>query len=442
MRCTQLRASMKASQVLPSVTLVLVATACGTDPTKPDVSAPPSSEDTTGDSVNVTVDPTASRDDAGTRAAGSSCDRGSANGEVWRADLGAADPIVSMSVKSDAAQNVVVTRASGELRKLNASGETVWVRPFGSSVDVDPSGTIFVAGTFQGQLELGSSQSVAARGGTDAFVAKLDGDGRVLFAVALGGAGDESATSIAAGANAVVVSGAGLGTVQLDPSDGSTRWQRSVEGAVAVDGEGNAIVAGSLTGTASFDRTLTSAGGKDVLVVKLSSDGDYVWSKSFGDPAPSQEAETVAVGAGGALLVSGVVDGNVDFGGGAIGVPLGTCPKEAHCGDQAGFLLTLDASGSFVASRNLGPALDVGGIARDAAGDVYAAGSSPGDVAPYRTPLLVGFGSGGSRRGVPTYDDRPGAGHAVAIDGCGDVLFGFATAGDAAHAYLSKIVVH
>jgi hypothetical protein len=442
MRCNLTRTSMKASPILSSVTLVLVATACGGDPTKPDVASNPSAGDTTGGGVSVTVDPTQSRTDAARRAVGSSCDASGANGEVWRADVGAADPIVPMSVKTDAAQNVVVARASGELRKLNASGETVWVRAFGSAVDVDPSGAIFVAGTFQGQLELGSSRSVAAAGGTDAFVAKLDGDGRVLFAVALGGAGDESATSIAAGVGGVVVSGAGLGTVQLDASDGSTRWQSAVQGAVAMDGEGNTVVAGSLTGTASFDRTLTSAGGKDVLVVKLSPDGEYVWSKSFGDAAPGQEAETVAVGAGDAVLVGGVVDGSVDFGGGAIGVPPGACPREAHCGEQAGFLLTLDASGSFVGSRNLGPALAVSAIAGARTGEVYAAGSYPGDVAPYRTPLLVGFDSAGSRRGVPTYDDRPGAGHAVAIDACGDVLFGFATAGDAAHAYLSKIVVH
>jgi hypothetical protein len=54
---------------------------------------------------------------------------------------------------------------------------------------------------------------------------------------------------------------------------------------------------------------------------------------------------------------------------------------------------------------------------------------------------LVGFTAGGSNRTVPTYDDRPGAGHAVAIDSCGDVLFGFATADDAGHSYLSKIVI-
>jgi outer membrane protein assembly factor BamB len=347
-----------------------------------------------------------------------------------------------MSVKPDASQNVLVASARGELRKLDASGETVWSRAFGSVVDVDPAGAIFVAGAFQGQLQLGSSRPLAAAGGTDAFVAKLDGDGRVLFAVALGGAGDESATSIAASASGVVVSGTGLGTVELDATDGAMKWQRAVEGAVALDGDGNAIVAGALQGTASFDRALTSAGGKDVLVVKLSSDGDYLWSKSFGDSAPEQLAQTVAVGAGNVVVVGGVVDGAVDFGGGPIGVPAGACPMEAHCGDQAGFLLTLDAAGSFIGSRNLGPAVAVSGVAHDGAGDMYAAGSYPGDVAPYRTPLLVGFDSAGSTRRVPTYDDRPGAGHAIAIDGCGDVLFGFSAAGDVGHSYLSKIVVH
>jgi hypothetical protein len=233
----------------------------------------------------------------------------------------------------------------------------------------------------------------------------------------------------------------GLGTMKLDSSDGATAWQRPVEGAVALDGGGNAIVAGALAGTATFDRTLTSAGGKDVLVVKLSPQGEYLWSRSFGDAAPEQFAQAVAVEASDAVLAGGVVDGAVDFGGGAVGISAGTCPREAHCGDQAGFLLTLDQSGNFVSSKNLGPAVAVSGVTTGRGGDFYAAGSYPGDVAPYRTPLLVGFAAGGSNRPVPAYDDRPGAGHAVAIDGCGDALFGFATADDSGHSYLSKIVI-
>ncbi|HVW30346.1 MAG TPA: hypothetical protein VHC69_33540 [Polyangiaceae bacterium] len=344
-----------------------------------------------------------------------------------------------MSVKVDASQNVLVASARGELRKLNATGATVWVRPFGSSVDIDANGEIFVAGTFEGQLQLGSSRTLAAAGGTDAFVAKLDEDGRVQFAVALGGAGNESATSIAAGVDGVVVSGAGLGTVKLDASDGSTTWQRSVEGAVAMDGAGNVVVVGALTGTASFDRSLTSAGGEDVLVVKLSPDGEYLWSESFGDAAPKQLAQSVAIDSSNAVLVGGVVDGAVSFGGDVVTIPAGTCPSEAHCGDQAGFVLKLDQAGSFVWSKSLGPAPDVSGLAAGADGSVYAAGSYPGDVAPYRTALLVGFDAKGSKLDLPAYDDRPGAGHATAVDGCSDVLFGFAAA-DTGQTYVAKIV--
>jgi len=436
---------MSASRALTWATIFFTTSACANAAVGGvDLTSIQSAEGAHG-SAAATIDPTGFPADSGQRAAGAGCPETSDGGEVWRVEVGESDPILSMSVKSDAAGNVFVTSARGELQKLSASGETMWVRPFGSVVDVDSSGAIFLAGTFSGALRLGSSRTLVAAGGTDVFVAKLDEAGDVLFAVALGSDGDESATSIAAGADGVVVSGDGLGTVKLAPSDGSTAWRRPVEGAVAMDDEGDTVVAGALVGTESFDRSLTSAGGKDVLVVKLSPDGRYLWSRSFGDQAPDQLAEAVAVDSAGAVFVTGVVEGSVDFGGGAVSVPSGTCPREANCGDQAGFVVKLDEAGRFVWSQGVVPARAMSGVAVAASESVYAAGSNPGDVAPYDTPLLTGFDSRGSKQKLPTYDDRPGAGHAVATDVCGDVLFAFATNGatadEAGRAYVAKLAM-
>lgn len=361
------------------------------------------------------------------RADPTACEQGDRNVELWRKGIGEADPILPMSADTDAMRNVFVASASGELRKLDAAGSPVWIRSFGSLVDLDESLSIFVAGTFKGQLELDSSRSISAAGGTDAFVAKLDEDGNVLAAVALGGAGDETATSIAAASDGVVVSGAGLGVVKLTGSDLHTAWQRPLEGAVAVDAGDDVLVTGALVGSVTFDRTLTSAGGEDVLVVKLSPAGDYLWSRSFGDSGKSQRGQAITVAPSGAVLVGGVVDGAVDFGGGPITVSPGSCPSEARCG-SAGFLLALDAAGTFSWSRGIVPAVEISGIATDAAGNVYATGSNPGNAAPpYRTPLFVGFDAEGRSRKVPAYDSAPGAGHAIATDGCGDVVLAFAT---------------
>jgi hypothetical protein len=395
--------------------------------------------------ATVTPNPSVFAGNMQQHATVSVCEQGDETVELWRRAVGEGDPILPMSVKTDGSRNVYVTRAIGETRKLDASGNTVWTRPFGSLVDIAGDASIFVAGTFEGSLRVGPSQNLAAAGGKDVFVAKLDEDGNVLFAVALGGTGDEDVSSVAAASDGVIVSGTGIGTVKLDGEDGHTDWTRPLVGAVAVNEGDEVLFTGALVGTATYDKVLTSAGGRDVLVVKLSPSGDYLWSRSYGDAGPSQLGQSIAVDPSGAVLIGGVVDGSVDFGGGPITVPPGTCPTESPC-DAAGFVSKLDTDGNFVFSRGIVPALEVSGIASDAAGNVYAAGSYPGDVAPYRTTLLVGFDAEGSKRALPSYDSVPGAGHAIAADSCGNVVFAFAIAGaspdELGRAYVAKLLVH
>jgi hypothetical protein len=375
----------------------------------------------------------------------SDCSSPSQTAESWRLQVGTDDPLLAMSVKSDALRDVFVATATGGVRKLDETGTTVWVRPFGSLVDVDSEGSSFVAGSFSNALTLDAKTTLVAAGGSDAYVAKLDSNGAVVFAVALGGSADEEAKSIAiAPDGGVVVSGDGLGVVKLDAT-GKTSWTRPIDGAVAVDSVGDVVVTGALVGSATFGSdTLVSAGGQDVLVVKLSPEGDYLWSRRFGDTSGAQRGQAITVDATDDVIVGGVVDGAVDFGGGSVTVPPGTCPSEVSC-TQAGFVLKLDASGGFLWSQAEAPAKAISGVAVDSAGNVYATGSYPGDVPPYRTTLLVGFDSGGSKRTLPAYSDVAGLGHAIATDSCGDVVFTFATPGastdELGRAYVAKLFV-
>jgi hypothetical protein len=132
----------------------------------------------------------------------------------------------------------------------------------------------------------------------------------------------------------------------------------------------------------------------------------------------------------------------VDFGGGPITVRPGTCPSESPC-STAGFVTKLAANGDFVWSRGIVPAKEISSITTDAAGNVYAAGSYPGDVAPFRTALLLGFDPQGSSRKLPTYDSVPGAGHAVTADLCGAVFFAFSTEspGEPGTSYVAKLLI-
>ena len=118
-----------------------------------------------------------------------------------------------------------------------------------------------------------------------------------------------------------MVSGAGLGTIKLDAA-GHPLWKRSFDGHVAIDSKGNVLMTGSFTDPVDFGGgSLVSAGGEDIFVAKLDPAGNRIFSRRFGDAGPHQRGEAIAIDFADDLLVSGVLDGVVDFGDGPISVP-------------------------------------------------------------------------------------------------------------------------
>src|SRR6185437_6832907 len=88
------------------------------------------------------------------------------------------------------------------------------------------------------------------QGSGDVFVAKFDPMGSHLWSNGYGDAQDQSSASS------------------------------------VVDAMGNILLAGDYSGTLNFGGTpLTSAGATDIFAAKLDSNGNHLWSKSFGDPA-------------------------------------------------------------------------------------------------------------------------------------------------------------
>ena len=86
--------------------------------------------------------------------------------------------------------------------------------------------------------------------------------------------------------------------------------------AVAVDADGGVVVAGELAGHLDFaGETLKSAAGsRDILVAKLDKTGKQLWAKIFGD-GQTQAALGVAVDGARNIYLTGMVSGNVNFGG-------------------------------------------------------------------------------------------------------------------------------
>jgi hypothetical protein len=104
-------------------------------------------------------------------------------------------------------------------------------RPLGLAVDA--AGDVFVVGKFRGTLDFGGGALVSVND-DDAFVVKLDKDGKTLFARSFGGVGAQAAVGVAS-----------------DPL-------------------GGAIVVGNFSGDVDLGRgRVASAGASDFFLAKL-----------------------------------------------------------------------------------------------------------------------------------------------------------------------------
>ena len=313
--------------------------------------------------------------------------------------------------------------------KYAANGSLIWVRTFaglattttggttyavgqGSGVAVDPSGDIFLAGSFAGTVNfgtVGTPSLLASPGHTEAFVARLDGSGTLIWVrSALASGGDDQANGLAMDRQGgVVVAGmfeqsatfgattlTSLGTsdafVARYDASGTLTWAVGSQGTtgsnaqaigVAVDSSGNIALAGFEAGTVGLGSgsnavRVTAAGSDDALIWKLDSTGKLFWARSFGS-TDYDSGGGVAFDPTGNVVVVGTFSGTVNF---ATNGPTATL--------TAGpifdvFVLKLDPNGQGIWGRSY-----VGGngwakgqaIAVDPFGQVHVAGAFNGSV--------------------------------------------------------------
>jgi hypothetical protein len=129
--------------------------------------------------------------------------------------------------------------------------------------------------------------------------------------------------------------------------------------AVAVDAAGNIYVAGTFSGSFTFGTTpLTSAGGVDIFLAKLSSSGTLQWVHSFGSTG-NEMPKKILVDSTGNIYLCGSFSGTGSFGG----------TSTTATGSSDGFIAKYSSSGSFAWSRTIDAtsAAQVNGIALDAA---------------------------------------------------------------------------
>jgi hypothetical protein len=89
---------------------------------------------------------------------------------------------------------------------------------------------------------------------------------------------------------------------------------------VAFDGAGNLVLVARGNSVLDFGGGgLVSAGGYDLFVARFAPDGGHLWSKRFGDAAPQfDEYFALAVDDAGGIAIAGDFAGVLDFGGGPL----------------------------------------------------------------------------------------------------------------------------
>jgi hypothetical protein len=335
-----------------------------------------------------------------------------------------------------------------------ACGTFGWSKSFGDlseqdglDIAADAAGNIYVTGSFMGSIDLGGGLMTSA-GSNDVLVAKYSSTGAHLWSKRIGNASDQQGRGIAVdAAGDVYVTGYFVGSLDFGGGALTSAGSRDMfilklssagnhvmskrfgglleeEGAaIAVDSGSNIAVTGTFKSTLDFGGgALTSAGGDDIFVARLDAAGNHVFSKSYGDPG-NQDPRDVAVDASGNVLMIGFFNGTID---------LGVGPMTSSNNDIV--IAKLSPAGSLIFGKSFGAfGSDIGhSVAADGAGNIYAAGYVQGAVDFGGGPLptagandafLVKLDSAGGHLWSKSFtgtSDQLGFG--IAVDAAGNVV--------------------
>jgi hypothetical protein len=132
---------------------------------------------------------------------------------------------------------------------------------------------------------------------------------------------------------------------------------------MAVDGQGNIIVAGSFTGQLDFGGgAIRSNGGVDIFITKHSSNGTHLWSRGIGGSQDDWAKAVALDSSGGIIIIGWSGSGSVDFGGGPINL-------------VSAYLARYSPDGVYQWARPLGTTIaDGSAIQTDSGGNIIVGG--------------------------------------------------------------------
>jgi hypothetical protein len=240
----------------------------------------------------------------------------------------------------------ITTCVDAFIVKLDSNGKYKWAKRFGSGacaeamgVAVDAAGNVTVAVNFRGSADFGGG-TVTAAGTQDLFLAQYDALGAYKWGKAFG-----------------------------SPGPGISNY------GAAVDGAGNLFIAGRSVSIDFGGGALTG-----FYVAKFNAKGVHSWSKAF-DAKSSAGGPWLAVDSSGNSFLAGNFQGTADFGAG-----IWTSPKGGTRSDV--FLAKFGPSGTFQWARHYGDGAASSGVASDGTGNVFITG----DIS--FIPQTMDFGGG------------------------------------------------
>lgn len=178
-------------------------------------------------------------------------------------------------------------------------------------------------------------------------------------------------------------------------ASGNVLWSRQLGNAemngnsgysVALDPAGNVVVVGEYKSTVDFDPDvfgvsfLNSGINGNVFALKLDANGNFIWVKGLIAGGEAFGWEDLTMDAVGNMVLSGNFEGTGDFDPG-VGVY-----NMSAVGQQAGFIIRLDANGQFSWAKKLDALITAGGsvvprgIGSDANGNIVVGGYFNGTI--------------------------------------------------------------
>ena len=239
----------------------------------------------------------------------------------------------------------------GFYAQYDVNGEVMFARFTGRSSGVSratsaallPTGQIFIAGTFTGRVDFGSSVVLLASGGAqdvDGYIASYNSIGNLDSVVQFSSSsavtmdrvsvnpftgnayisGTYEGTLSAGGQTLTSNGGRDIFLARFDDDTGpvSIEWLQTIGGPgndtnprviSLAAGEGVGLTA-EFTGTVSTGggTTLTAAGGVDVLLARYDFDGNAIWARRLGSSADEESRDIITL-SDGSIAVAGVSDG-------------------------------------------------------------------------------------------------------------------------------------